>query len=222
MAKIIKSAPKRSVSANNKKSSKGFLSKKFNLQSRKVQFFVVILIVAVLGGGYYTYKSFAATPELNVYTLNAYSDFDCGQYCKPTVDPSKNNATVWTLTSDSGKYSFISSKKPYYFEANKTYQFCSFVKGGTSDNSGPNIAPRLTDRKEINSPIQFHASNSNNVSYPINQKNYENYAEYCYSMSINRAGNYYIHLEKQYYLPYIINVASLKVNKTNLVPAVRK
>ena len=63
MAKATKVAPKH-TSTSSKSSvvkKKGLLGRSFNLQSRRVQFFVVILIVAILGGGYFTYKSFAAT-----------------------------------------------------------------------------------------------------------------------------------------------------------------
>lgn len=39
---------------------KGILSK-VNFYSRKTQFIIVVLIIAIAGGGYFTYKSFAAT-----------------------------------------------------------------------------------------------------------------------------------------------------------------
>lgn len=55
-------AKKQTIKRNNKsaKASTGKgLKKSFDLKSRKVQFFVVIAIVALLGGGWFTYKSFA-------------------------------------------------------------------------------------------------------------------------------------------------------------------
>jgi hypothetical protein len=48
------------VGAKNSAKSSG-LKTRFNLANRKVQFFVFIAIVALLGGGYFTIKSFAAT-----------------------------------------------------------------------------------------------------------------------------------------------------------------
>ena len=44
-----------------KKQNKSLFGKKFDLKSRKVQFFTSILIIAILGGGYFTFRSFAAT-----------------------------------------------------------------------------------------------------------------------------------------------------------------
>ncbi len=49
------------ASNKSKATKKGLLGRSFNLQSRKVQFVVFILVVAILGGGWFTYKSFAAT-----------------------------------------------------------------------------------------------------------------------------------------------------------------
>ncbi|USN95601.1 MAG: hypothetical protein H6793_00320 [Candidatus Nomurabacteria bacterium] len=64
MARTTKVVNKRTTSSKNSNTSKskGFFGKSFDLKSRKVQFFVVILIVAILGGGYFTLKSFAFTP----------------------------------------------------------------------------------------------------------------------------------------------------------------
>jgi len=47
---------------NNKSNKKrSFLKNRVDLTNKKVRFFVVIGIFAILGGGYFTYKSFAAT-----------------------------------------------------------------------------------------------------------------------------------------------------------------
>ncbi len=58
---MAKQATKRPASKPNKKNH---LSQSFSLQSKKVQFFVVIAIIAILGGGYYTIKSFASTTPI--------------------------------------------------------------------------------------------------------------------------------------------------------------
>lgn len=46
---------------NKQVSKSAGLKRRFDLTNKKVQFFVVIAIVAVLGGGYYTVRSFADT-----------------------------------------------------------------------------------------------------------------------------------------------------------------
>ena len=63
MARTTKVVNKRTTGSKNSNTNngKGFFGKSFDLKSRKVQFFVVILIVAILGGGYFTFKSFAST-----------------------------------------------------------------------------------------------------------------------------------------------------------------
>lgn len=54
------------------KVSKGTgLKRKFDLSNRRVQFFVTIAIVALLGGGWFTYKSFAAVAPLASYSPTA-------------------------------------------------------------------------------------------------------------------------------------------------------
>lgn len=45
------------------KKNKLFFKNSFNLANKKVRFFVVIGVFVILGGGYFTYKSFAATTQ---------------------------------------------------------------------------------------------------------------------------------------------------------------
>lgn len=51
MANVSSQNTKNSISRNNKLKNKGLFGKSFDLRNRKVQFFVFILIIAVLGGG---------------------------------------------------------------------------------------------------------------------------------------------------------------------------
>jgi len=72
--------------------------------SKRSKFIVVVLIFAVLGGGYLTYKSFAATPNYGPEKITSLSsnnsqliqkDDGCNYMTKP--DPAKNNAIVKNL-----------------------------------------------------------------------------------------------------------------------------
>ena len=67
--------------------------------SKRSKFIVVVLIFAVLGGGYLTYKSFAATPNYGpapIQTLGANLRFsgDTGCTSNTSADPAKNDAKV--------------------------------------------------------------------------------------------------------------------------------
>ena len=90
------------MAKNNKKSKqkKSVLNKLGGL-SKRSKFIVVVLIFAVLGGGYLTYKSFAATagPSLirsEAVNLKFLDDLKNPPYCtsKQVRDPAKNNMIV--------------------------------------------------------------------------------------------------------------------------------
>ncbi len=72
MANVSSQNTKNSISRNNKLKNKGLFGKSFDLRNRKVQFFVFILIIAVLGGGWNVYKSFASAGQA---ITNTYTDF---------------------------------------------------------------------------------------------------------------------------------------------------
>ena len=90
------------MAKNNKKSKqkKSVLNKLGGL-SKRSKFIVVVLIFAVLGGGYLTYKSFAATRYTeNIATgesenLYAYGPIKCDT--SRVNDPAKNNAVVMNI-----------------------------------------------------------------------------------------------------------------------------
>lgn len=129
--------------SNNKNSKRtSLLKSKFNLQSRKVQFFVVILIIAVIGGGYFTYKSFAATGRRWVYDIQngglAPSQTDpVRPPCSAShyVEPAKNNKLVWTLAcpqpqgrdADYGLKLVTSDGR--LNQNNNSYRYCAYIKG---------------------------------------------------------------------------------------------
>lgn len=139
MAKVTKSVKRPATSSSIKsvgKSRKGLFGRRFNLQSRKVQFVVFILIVAVLGGGYYTYKSFAASWTYSLSNNNLAATPN-GSACQavPYNEPAKGNARVWSITcqptsalpSSNVEVKTVGSYLPSGYSGN--YRFCAYVKG---------------------------------------------------------------------------------------------
>ena len=105
MAKTTKVVNKRTTGSKNSNTNngKGFFGKSFDLKSRKVQFFVVILIVAILGGGYFTFKSFAAAYTITVMNNSTSESFNyapqqknqnCNIDYQNSYESSKNNLKV--------------------------------------------------------------------------------------------------------------------------------
>lgn len=140
MAKTSKTTKRPTASSGKKK---GILGRSFNLKSRKVQFVVAILIVAILGGGYFTYKSFAATkiytytPAYGNLTTNA-STANCS--ANRSSEPSKNNTAIFVIGCN-GRNLYgeakISTSGAYITQAivNTQWRACFMVKGagyGTS------------------------------------------------------------------------------------------
>lgn len=84
-----------------KASKSAGLKRRFDLTNKKVQFFVVIGIVAILGGGYFTFRSFAATTT--VYTAKPGSGLkpaSTGKNCSAapsSESTSKGNIAVIAL-----------------------------------------------------------------------------------------------------------------------------
>lgn len=89
---------KKSSIATSKK--KGGLLSRINFSSRKTQFITVILIVGLMGAGWFTYRSFAAT---ELFTANrSKGNMVCvaGTSCNQNVvEPAKNNIYVARITS---------------------------------------------------------------------------------------------------------------------------
>ena len=127
------------MAKNNKKSNqkKSVLNKLGGL-SKRSKFIVVVLIFAVLGGGYLTYKSFAATPGPKPIISNATAlvyGTDTSRGCKSNIstDPAKNNKLVvniycpkgggYTAQNDPTKYSWGPTWPPGY------RKICAMMKG---------------------------------------------------------------------------------------------
>lgn len=125
MAKATKpTATKRASSAK----KKGLL-KRINFTSRKTQFVIVILLVGIMGGGWFTYKSFAAsyswTYRPGVRTV--YKSGNCT--LRDITEPSKNNQQVWNVgCSASGANNHTIRTASLLLDPGM-YRACAMVKG---------------------------------------------------------------------------------------------
>ena len=159
------------MAKNNKKSKqkKSVLNKLGGL-SKRSKFIVVVLIFAVLGGGYLTYKSFAAiaiqnAPKTNI-RLAEYLILNSGSGCTSNNvnDPAKNNLKVMNIycpPNTQGKISATANPSAirYLYPAGST-QVCITAKGrgliiltdSDRDTSSGNNIDYPTKRHELNSP----------------------------------------------------------------------
>lgn len=131
------------TSKKSKASKSTGLRKRFDLTNKKVQFFVVIAIVAILGGGWFTYKSFAATVNSTVYPttqggVGYFSTQTVGTMCstKKASDSSKNNQTVQFFACSPGPGNQNIAKADIaFFSDGKipfgTYKACLLIKGSS-------------------------------------------------------------------------------------------
>ena len=171
-----KRASARSKASTSTSKKKGLFAR-LNLSSKKNQFIAVVLSVAVMGGGWFTVRSFAASPPL--YSLGP-SAFMCTpkyptlqgpEGCKITTerDASKNVIGVIHIFSDYDfpvrPFSEFRSKAGYTFESNKKYEFCVTAKGSgrlLATLFDHNVANAITytfqgvlSNQDINSPNKF-------------------------------------------------------------------
>lgn len=148
MPKTTKTSRKPSP-ASTKKS--GF-KRRFDITNKKVQFFVVIGIVAILGGGYFTFKSFAANeikPQYLVFKTSAgflKSDRCDNRNSRRVQEESKGGRIVIEMTS--GGCAYQPGEVIHY--GNKTYQACAVVKG-----SGKISFAYSTQNVPVNSPGSY-------------------------------------------------------------------
>ncbi len=164
------------------KQKKSVLNKLGGL-SKRSKFIVVVLIFAVLGGGYLTYKSFAATAGTNpISEVAADSIFSGEPGCNRNIiqDPAKNNMRVMQIYCPPGKsYSlnntYLLSGYPVKWPQG-TYKNCVTAKG---------VGKLVVDgSSDIASP--WNSTHAGYRSYNINSPDYK---EYCsYPITIGRAG----------------------------------
>jgi len=149
------------MAKNNKQSKqkKSVLNKLGGL-SKRSKFIVVVLIFAVLGGGYLTYKSFAATAgpsPVRVEAVNLAVSVGPGCTENKSTDPAKNNMRVMNIYCPPKKnfYQVVSSRTTAQVTLPRgTYKTCvmakgvgKFVIGGATINRDPAEA-----KYNINSP----------------------------------------------------------------------
>ncbi len=151
MAKPTKTAPKRTNKSKTKKGKLDFLTNRINFKSRKTQFILTILVFALVGGAWFTYKSFAATatatwaPEGTAVWVQ-----DLGGCKTQNInDMAKNNIKVWnvacpplSVNATIRPLTDISAKSPVFLGVGK-YRACSMVKG--SGNIKVEISSTVTD-----------------------------------------------------------------------------
>ena len=131
------------MAKNNKQSKqkKSVLNKLGGL-SKRSKFIVVVLIFAVLGGGYLTYKSFAATAApASIRQEAAYLRFSGGKGCnkKLVPEPAKNNQVVMQIYCPPGGYFTVSSNGsliPSVKWPRGSYKNCIVAKGVGKFNVG--------------------------------------------------------------------------------------
>ena len=138
--KVTKTNNKSSAKAtktSNKSGKLSFLTNKINFRSRKIQFLLTILVFALVGGAWFTYKSFAAEPiqtatfgTANMLAYDGGGKYGCtGQKLVDMVQVSeeqKNNQNVWVLKNRGS--CIISAYKPSASVAD-SYRVCVFAKG---------------------------------------------------------------------------------------------
>jgi len=166
------------MAKNNKQSNqkKSVLNKLGGL-SKRSKFIVVVLIFAVLGGGYLTYKSFAATAApAPITTLGANLRFSGDTGCTSNIatDASKNNAKVMNIYCPPNKsydvntaYTTTSVRWPQ-----GTYKNCVMAKG----------VGKISVAQGGNSDFDGYGAKVYNINSP-------DYKEYCsYAITIGSAG----------------------------------
>lgn len=139
------------------------LKRRFNLTNKKVQFFVVIAIVALLGGGYFTIKSFAAT---NLYSIDA-TAMSCllaveSQQCKLMPAPDKNSKSVFFVDSSTnlGNFGLWTKNKYYFASSGYEYQACILAKG-----SGTIYLTQAEDQESTSTTEKLTVSSSGYQQY---------------------------------------------------------
>lgn len=127
MAKTTKKASTSRASKGAKnKSRSNWLTSKINIRSRKTQLLFTVLTFAVIGGAYFTVKSFAA--EVNTGPTTTWSAKDLHCYtgdCSYVADVAKNNTTVLRL----GKSWAGATLPEKSYTKNTSIQYCVMAKG---------------------------------------------------------------------------------------------
>lgn len=138
MPSKTKKTPAKKTTSSKSKNTKGSLLSKINFKSRKTQLVVTVLAFALIGGAWFTYKSFAAEPiqvaTYNKVHLNPHSDSVCKTSGIYSIKESqKNGSEVWVVPAGTclrGSYVPAANIKD-------NYRFCVLAMGSNVKFSTP-------------------------------------------------------------------------------------
>jgi len=158
-----------------KKQNKSFFGKKFDIKSRKVQFFVSILVIAILGGGYFTFKSFAAVNDFVYTPSNGWLRSYDSENRYVTEKNGKNNQLVLQLPPYySGKIANREGATPQ-IPRYQYYKYCVMVAKKNLFNGQPEY---LSSDEAKNISISLN-SDSESMGQFSTDVPYQKYIEYC-------------------------------------------
>ncbi len=144
---IKKTTTKKTVKTNQKK---GFLD---NTRNR---FVVTVLFIAILGGGFFVYKSFAATASWTFLPSGGLSTAATAP-CKAAkaTEASKNNLAIINLSctgsGGSASASVVGSAIPVSL-VNQSFRLCATIKGTGYVNVGLSV-PTLSGNSTTNTSV---------------------------------------------------------------------
>ncbi len=127
-------APSRSTKPTTKK--KGLFSR-VNFSSRKTQFLLSILIIAVAGAGYFTVSSFAATTVKGTWDANNLFCSGTIPGCVKTQDTQKSNIPIIRINSSSNTGPSFDTAGSIMMYPNSSYRYCATAKGRGTLVIGP-------------------------------------------------------------------------------------
>lgn len=137
MAKTTKNtSTSRTSKTTKKKSNSNWLTSRINFKSRKTQLLFTILTFAVIGGAYYTYRSFAndVSGSVNSYTL-AGKGTNTRAYTINDKNNGKNGVTVARF-SPRGTITWVANETT---SPSWVYQYCSTLSSVSAKNASVSI-----------------------------------------------------------------------------------
>ncbi len=166
MAKPTKTAPKRTNKSKTKKGKLDFLTNRINFKSRKTQFILTILVFALVGGAWFTYKSFAATDYVQIATYNSsqlisQSDHLCYAGARSKSDKQKSGS-VWEVPT----WSCVKATSKPMASIGGKYRICIVAKGSRAKFSSPSLRSSVMP---LHSPTKYTNFCTNSVYQEPNE-----------------------------------------------------
>jgi hypothetical protein len=147
------------------------LMKSFSLKSRKVQFFVVVLIFGIIGGGYMVYRSYAAIQGQQwVYEIpNGYMQVPSGSI---SGEAKKNGKQVAVLNSGNAITASVPGSEYPKIDANQPYRLCLLT-----NNPNPQF---MITQKNSAGKLKYHGNSSAtlNAQFSLNEAEYDQNSGY--------------------------------------------